>query len=256
MTTLTAIALWGTLLMTQAGDDLRIEPGKQLPQSLNVKVGDKSAPEDINVRFLLFVPKDYQAEGQKWPLMLFLHGRGECGDDLNKVKIHGPAKIVETKPDFPFVLISPQCPEPGQGLKGVRAAWEPEQLIQLIDHVAGKLNVDKDRIYITGLSMGGYGTWRFAATYPERLAAAIPICGGGEPDKWAKALAKVPIWAFHGAKDDIVPLSQSQSMVDAIKAEHGDVQLTIYPDANHNSWAATYDNPKVYDWLLEHKLKK
>jgi predicted peptidase len=118
------------------------------------------------------------------------------------------------------------------------------------------LNVDPDRIYVTGLSMGGYGTWRLAATYPERIAAAVPICGGGNAEKLAKGLSKVPIWAFHGGKDPAVPIKESQAIVDAVKAEHGDIEFTIYPDAGHDSWTETYNNPKVYDWLLAHKLHK
>jgi predicted peptidase len=100
--------------------------------------------------------------------------------------------------------------------------------------------------------MGGYGTWRLVATHPERFAAALPICGGGQPETMAKSLARVPIWAFHGAKDTVVVLSESQKMVDAVRLARGDVKLTIYPDVEHNSWARTYDNPEVYDWLLAH----
>ena len=119
--------------MAQADTDLRIEPGKQLPQTLNVKADDKGDAQDVAVRYLLFVPKDYKPKGKKWPLMLFLHGRGECStDNLDFVKMHGPPKIVETKPDFPFVLISPQSPPPE---KGVGRAWKPDELIQLVDHI-------------------------------------------------------------------------------------------------------------------------
>jgi predicted peptidase len=265
-TTLTvAIIGWGSLLMAETGD-LKIEPGKQLPQSVTVHVGDKNAERDVTLRYLLFVPKNYKANGDKWPLLLFLHGLGECSnEDLNRVKIHGPAKIVEGKPDFPFILITPQCPPPpgydplkpatlksDQVIAAVRNAWKPEELIALIDHVSGKLNVDLNRVYVTGLSMGGYGTWRLAAAYPDRFAAAVPICGGGEPDKMAKALSGVPIWAFHGAKDTTVPLTESKHMIYSIRQAGGDVRLTIYPDAAHNSWEETYNNPDVYDWLLAH----
>ena len=228
----------------------------------------KSNALPVTVRYLLFVPKDYKPVGEKWPLLLFLHGVGESSDDnLDLVKIHGPAKIVESQPDFPFVLISPQSPpppgyEPGKPLnmtseqiiKLVDHAWKPKPLIQLVDHAAGKLNIDPDRIYVTGLSMGGFGTWRLVATYPDRFAAAIPICGGGDPAELAKPLSKVPIWAFHGGKDTTVPAKQSQDLVDAVKAEHGDIRLTIYLDAGHDSSTETYNNPKVYDWLLSHKL--
>jgi predicted peptidase len=115
------------------------------------------------------------------------------------------------------------------------------------------LNIDRTRVYVTGLSMGGYGAWRLAATYPERFAAALPICGGGEPESMAKTLRRVPIWAFHGAKDAVVPLSETEDMVRAVRRAGGDVRLTVYPDVEHNSWAQTYDNPKIYDWLLQHR---
>jgi predicted peptidase len=259
----------GTFLMAHADNTINIEPGKQLPQSLTIRVGDKGDQRDVTIRYLLFVPKNYKADGEKMPLMLFLHGLGECSnEDLNRVKTHGPAKIVDGRPAFPFVLITPQCPPPpgynpdapaartsDAVIQLVRRAWKPEELIQLVDHVINKLNIDHERVYVTGLSMGGYGTWRLAAAHPERFAAAVPICGGGEPEKMAGTLSRVPIWAFHGAKDPTVPLAESQKMVDAIRHENGDVRFTVYPDVAHNSWAATYDNPEVYDWLLAHRRK-
>lgn len=266
MATLLA-ALGGILLMTQSGAPLQVEPGKQLPQSVKVHANDKPGAE-VTIRYMLFIPKSYKAEGPKLPLMLFLHGLGECSnDDLNLVKVHGPAKIVESQPDFPFVLISPQCPPPtgydpakpvrSPQLKAIiQQAWKADQLIQLIDHVASQLNVDSDRVYVTGLSMGGYGTWRLAATYPGRFAAAVPICGGGDPESMAKPLSKLPIWAFHGAKDTVVLPSESKNMVDAVRREHGNVLFTVYPNADHNSWAPTYDDPKIYDWLLSHRRTK
>ncbi len=233
--------------MTHAEGDLKFEAGKQLPQKVVLSDDQQTDAQPVTIRYLLFVPKDYKPQGEKWPLMLFLHGSGESSDDnLDLVKVHGPPKIVESKPDFPFILVSPQCPKKHE----VGHAWKPDEMMQLVDHVASKLNIDPDRIYVTGLSMGGYGTWRLAATYPDRFAAAVPICGGGDAEKLAKPLSKVPIWAFHGGKDTTVPTKQSQDIVDAVKAEHGDIQLTIYPDAGHDSWTETYNNPKVYDWLL------
>jgi predicted peptidase len=258
--------LTGAALMALSGDSIHVEPGKQLPQAVRIHAAGPH-DGDVTVRYLLFTPQGYRADGKKWPLLLFLHGLGECShDDLSRVKIHGPAKIVDSRPDFPLILVTPQCPPPTghapgkkytteEAIELVGKAWKPAELIQLVDHVAKKLNVDPARIYVTGLSMGGYGTWRLAAAYPDRFAAALPVCGGGEPDVMAKALARVPIWAFHGAKDPTVPLSESEKMVDAVKRAGGDVQLTVYPDVEHNSWAPTYDNPKVYEWLLSHQRK-
>ncbi len=252
--------------MMKSNDSINITPGKQLPQSVTVHTDEQPA-RDVAIRYMLFVPKDYHAHGQKWPLMLFLHGLGECGnDDLSRVKIHGPAKIVDSRPDFPFVVVTPQSPPPPGYKEGnkytdkqlhamVDEAWKPEQLIKLLDHVESKLNIDRQRIYVTGLSMGGYGTWRLAAAYPDRFAAAVPICGGGKPEKLAHALTRVPIWAFHGAKDTTVPLKEGQQMVDAVQRAGGDVRFTVYPEATHDSWTATYNNQQVYDWLLAHRRK-
>ncbi len=252
--------------MTTSSDSMHTEPGKQLPQSLKVHIDSKPTSGDVTLRYLLFTPKDYKADGKKWPMMLFLHGIGECSnDDISRVKIHGPAHMVESRPDFPFVVVTPQLPPPPGYVEGKKYtpeqvvalagnAWKSEELIQLIDHVAAKMNIDADRIYVTGLSMGGFGTWRLVATHPERFAAAVPICGGGEPEKMAAALSRVPIWAFHGAKDPVVPVALSRQMVDAVKRAGGDVKLTIYPEAQHNSWKETYDNQEVYNWLLAHHL--
>lgn len=240
--------------MAQSGDTIVVEPGKQLPQSVTLRADDEDGSRDVVTRYMLFVPQDYQAEGTKWPLMLFLHGLGECSDDdLSRVKIHGPAKLVESRPDFPFVVVTPQCSPPKGAMKDVPKAWKPEPLVRLLDHVMAKLNVDPTRVYVTGLSMGGFGTWRLVAAHPERFAAAVPICGGGEPKAWAASLRRVPIWAFHGARDEVVPAAKSREMVDAVHRAGGDVRLTVYPDVEHNSWAQTYDNPEIYDWLLSHR---
>jgi predicted peptidase len=195
--------------------------------------------------YLLFVPKDYDKK-EAWPLMLFLHGAGERGDNLDLVKVHGPPKIVETNKDFPFVLVSPQC-KPDRW-------WQPTELTALLDEIVAKYKIDEDRIYVTGLSMGGFGTWALAAYTPHRFAAIVPICGGGEPYR-TKVYSHVPVWAFHGGKDPVVPTQRSQEMVDALKKQGGDARLTIYPEAGHDSWTETYDNPELYQWLLQQKRK-
>lgn len=207
---------------------------------------EKTITKTLSCKYLLFLPEDYGKEQKRWPLMLFLHGAGERGDDLEKVKKHGPPKIVQTKKDFPFIVVSPQCPE--------EQWWttKTEVLINLLDDITARYDVDTERIYLTGLSMGGYGSWALASEYPDRFAAVVPICGGGNR-MMSLTLKDVPIWAFHGAKDSVVPLKESQELVDAINARGGNARLTVYPDANHDSWTQTYDNPKLYDWLLEHR---
>jgi predicted peptidase len=243
--------------MLQPVGKLAIEPGKQLPQSVTVRVQEDGAPRDYTMPYMLFTPHGYKPEGPRWPVMLFLHGLGESGhggDELERVKIHGPAKLVDSRPDFPFIVVTPQCPPPQGELKTVvPTAWKPDQLIQLLDHVLAHTHSDPTRVYVTGLSMGGYGTWRLVAAYPGRFAAAVPICGGGEPQAMAAALRRVPIWAFHGARDPVVPLKRSEEMVEAIRCAGGCVRFTVYPEVQHDSWTATYNNQDVYDWLLSHR---
>ncbi len=210
-------------------------------------LGQQTARLDTQVRvtmdYLLFLPDGYDQQ-ESWPLMLFLHGAGERGDDLKLVKKHGPPKIVETKKDFPFIVVSPQCKP--------NIWWQPMKLIALLDEIVAKYKVDEDRIYVTGLSMGGFGTWALAAQTPDRFAAVAPICGGGEP-YWARRFPPLPVWAFHGGKDFLVPPRRSEEMVEALKKFGGKPKLTVYPDAGHDSWTETYDNPELYEWLLEQK---
>jgi predicted peptidase len=204
----------------------------------------------VHLRYLLFLPEDYGADpNRRWPLILFLHGAGERGDDLELVKRHGIPKIVERQKDFPFITVSPQCP------KGSWWTAEIEALSALLDKIEESYAVDVDRIYLTGLSMGGYGTWHLAMAHPDRFAAIAPICGGGDPEK-ACVLKDVPVWVFHGAKDPVVPLEESESMVQALKACGGKVRFTIYPDAEHDSWTQTYDNPELYKWFLRHTRRR
>ncbi len=207
---------------------------------------DREIKVRAKINYLLFLPDGYAKSKEKFPLMLFLHGSGESGSELAKVKVHGPPKIVETKHDFPFILVSPQCPE-------ARRGWDPNVLNGLVDEIVEKYRVDKDRIYVTGLSMGGFGTWALAATFGDRFAAIAPICGGGNPNDAAK-LKDMPIWVFHGAKDTTVPPQRSEEMVNALKAAgNTQVKFTVYPDAGHDSWTETYNNPELYAWLLQHK---
>jgi predicted peptidase len=201
----------------------------------------------VSLRYLLFLPQAYgQDPEKKWPLILCLHGAGERGEDLALVKVHGIAKIVEHRPDFPFVCVSPQCPED---------SWWPDYtqtLKGLIDDILAQYAVDGTRLYLTGLSMGGYGTWALATRYPDLFAAIAPICGGGNPEV-APALKEVAVWAFHGEADDLVPLQASQRMVDALRVAGGDVRFTVYPGVGHDAWTQTYQDPALYDWFLQHR---
>ena len=193
-----------------------------------------------------YVPQQFQEETEL-PLLLFLHGAGERGTALEPVKKHGPPKLIDEGEDFPFVVISPQCPA-GQW-------WAQREnvlgLEKLLRQVGGGYPIDVTKIYGTGMSMGGYGVWALAAQFPELLAAIIPICGGGDPAK-AEAANKTPCWAFHGRLDDVVPPIRSQEMIAAIEKVGGDARLTVYDNVGHDSWTETYVNRDVYDWLLSH----
>jgi predicted peptidase len=198
-------------------------------------------PLQITMDYLRFLPEGYD-DSERWPLLLFLHGAGERGRDLERVKRHGPPKIVESQRDFPFIVISPQCP--------ADQFWEPCQLLVLLDEVVARYRVDPQRIYVTGMSMGGFGTWGLALLAPQRFAAIAPVCGGGQPFL-AERLVDLPVWAFHGANDPVVPFERSEEMVQALQQIGGNVRFTVYPDTGHDSWTPTYDNPELYRWLLE-----
>ncbi|MDF2720092.1 MAG: phospholipase/Carboxylesterase [Paenibacillus sp.] len=207
---------------------------------------EKEIRKNVQLNYLLHLPEQYGKQaGVKWPLIVFLHGSGERGDDIEKVKIHGIPKIAERDPSFPFIALSPQCPKDSY--------WNIEQdgVMALLDEIVTGYYVDTSRIYLSGLSMGGYGTWKLACDYPDRFAAIAPICGGGDPYR-AKALKHTPVWAFHGAKDSVVSIGESEQMVERLKAGGGNVRFTVYPDADHNSWTETYDNPELYEWMLRH----
>jgi pimeloyl-ACP methyl ester carboxylesterase len=195
--------------------------------------------------YLLSLPDGYQNDTSKrWPLMIFLHGSGESGNDLEKVKANGPPKLVAAGKKFPFIIVSPQAHLP--------EGWEPDNLYHLLLYTKQTYRVDETRIYLTGLSMGGFGTWALAIKHPEEFAAIMPICGGGDTAQ-AWRLRYVPVWCFHGALDNVVPIASDERMVNATKAYNTSVKFTVYPDANHNSWERTYNNDSVYQWLLAQK---
>jgi predicted peptidase len=200
--------------------------------------------------YLHFLPPGYTSDGsQKHPLLLYLHGSGERGndleergDDLEKLKANGPPKLAADGRTFPFVVIAPQCPA-GEW-------WSAPQLKKLVDRAIVDYHADPDRIYVTGLSMGGYGAWELVDEYPDLAAAVVPICGAGAPHD-APRVKHVPAWLFHGADDTVVSPRHSTEMHDALKAAGGDVRLTIYPDTGHDAWSRAYDTPELYEWLLK-----
>lgn len=202
--------------------------------------------------------------GRKYPLVVFLHGAGERGTDNKKQLVHGMADFAsdEIMAKYPAFVIAPQCPD---GKKWVEVDWGadshtmPEMpseslaaCFELIAFLQKSQPIDSGRIYITGLSMGGYGTWDALQRRPELFAAAVPICGGGDPAGAAK-MKDVPIWAFHGDADTAVKVQRSRAMIEAIKAAGGQPKYTEYPKVGHNSWSRTYADPDLYEWLFAQK---
>lgn len=191
--------------------------------------------------YLQYEPPGWAEEPR--PLVLFLHGAGQRGSDIEQVASEGLPREIERGKNFPFVAVSPQCPH--------ARAWVDLTacLTQLLDELVPKLHIDEHRIYLTGLSMGGFGAWKLAAATPERFAALVPICGGGDP-RWSVRLRDLPTWAFHGELDDIVSVRHTQAMVDALEVAGAPIKFTLYPDLKHDSWTRTYEDPALYDWLL------
>ncbi len=202
---------------------------------------------ELSLDYLNSIPDPPSAHSAVRPRQLFLHGAGERGSDLEQVKAHGPPKLIERGDRLPAIVVSPQCPS---------GAWWTEHLDALsllLDELIRDHNIDKDRVYVTGISMGGYGTWALAAREPKRFAAAIPICGGGNFLD-AFSLTDIPIWAFHGGQDRAVPLAESERMVETIRGRGGKlVKLTVHGEADHDSWTQTYDDPAVWEWLFSQR---
>jgi len=231
-------------------------PAQEMRDPQQARTLKRRITKTATSEYLIYLPKEYNARSKtRWPLMLFLHGAGERGTNLSKVAAHGPPKLVRQARDFPFIIVSPQCP--------ANQRWDNDVLLASLDEIEEKYNIDKGRVYLTGLSMGGYGTWSLGLTHPERFAAIAPICGGGDlivlllaDPKKVSTLKTLGVWAFHGGKDPVVPVLESERMIDGLrKIGCKDVDLTVYPEAQHDSWTETYNNPKLYDWFLGHQRK-
>lgn len=202
--------------------------------------------EQNEIAFLLALPKDTESSGTQWPLIVFLHGRGECGDDLERIRSYGLSKLIEETEDFPCIVISPQCP--------AGSDWTPliDMLVALIKRVAADHNIDRNRIYLTGLSMGGRGCWRLALAAPKCFAAIVPICGRFDAD-WADLpnLASMPMRLYHGADDSVVSVGESERIMDALSGLAENAELIIYPGVGHNAWDRAYHDPTLLTWLLK-----
>lgn len=200
----------------------------------------------FNFGYLLNLPKDYDPT-KRYPLVLFLHGAGERGEDLEKVAVHGYMKHVrEEDVDYPFIFIAPQCP-----LEKYWACYT-ESLLAFLDDMLEKLPIDRERVYLTGLSMGGTGTWMLAMAAPDRFAAIAPVCGTGIC--WnIDPLLKLPICVYHGDCDPVVPLEESVSMVRGVNRRGGNATLHILHGVAHNAWNEAYAGDTLMNWFFQHK---
>ena len=219
----------------------------------------------VTYRFQVYLPEDWRRDdGKQWPVILFLHGRGERGSEGMWQTQVGIAEAVRNHPDrWPFVIVMPQCP--------MNAHWTDAPMLKLaiaaLDQESAEFHGDLARTYLTGLSMGGYGAWELARLYPHRWAA-IAIAAGGvfwsyEPDRWqqanvlpaqyARVVGRTPVWLFHGSLDTTVLPRQSELMFDAVKANRGNIRLWIYDGVKHNCWTRAFDEPELPRWLLAYR---
>ncbi|HEX2948951.1 MAG TPA: prolyl oligopeptidase family serine peptidase [Armatimonadota bacterium] len=216
--------------------------------------------------YRLLKPKNYDAT-KKYPLVLFMHGAGERGTD-NQAQLRSSVTFFATDAimdKYPCFVIAPQCPP---DKRWVEVNWgdnahiipaepsEPMRLtLLLLDTIQKEFNIDKQRLYVTGLSMGGFGTWDIIARHPNMFAAAIPVCGGGD-EHTAAAIKKIPIWAFHGDQDNVVKTIRSRHMIEALQQAGGQPKYTEFLGVGHNAWTFAYCNTDVYTWLFAQHRKK
>jgi predicted peptidase len=202
-------------------------------------------------KYMLFVPDAYKEDGDKaFPIILFLHGSGETGTDGKKQAGTGLGNAIrkdeKTGGHFPFFVVFPQSQEKTWGAN----SKDGQRAVAILDEVEKEFKIDEKRQYLTGLSMGGFGTWSLAEKYPDRWAAIAPCCGGGNPAK-AKDIKDVPCWAFHGEADKTVAVEKSRQMIAALKEAGGKPKFTQYPGVDHNCWDRAYGTLELFKWLLE-----
>jgi predicted peptidase len=209
--------------------------------------------KDGDSKYVVFVPHDYKGD-KEFPLILFLHGAGERGDDGEAPVKQGIGNAVKFKggeKTFKFFVIFPQCSKKGTWKAG---GPDADRALAILDEVQKAYKIDSKRIYLTGLSLGGFGTFSLAAADPERWAAIVPVCGGGDTSTASK-IKDIPCWCFHGDADKAVPVQRSRDMIDAIKKAGGNPRYSEFPYVGHNSWDPAYVTPELYPWLLAQKRK-
>ena len=198
------------------------------------------------IDYVMCFPDDYSPD-KKYPLLIYLHGAGSRGGDISIVSdaVTGPIGEINRGHKLPFIIAAPQC--------NAKMWFEiSETVLGFIDMVAARPDVDRTRVYLSGTSMGGYACWYFAMFRADLFAAILPVCGGGLP-AFASYLKGLPVWAHHGALDNVVAVNESLAMVRQLRRLGSEVRLTIYPDREHDSWVPAFADPEVYTWLLTHR---
>ena len=205
--------------------------------------------ERKKISYLIFKPNSYYIGNTKnLPLVLFLHGRGERGNDLELVKRQAlPKMIAEGNTEFPFILIAPQLPESEE-------EWYTKDLISLVEEMESEYSIDENRIYLTGISLGGNGVWKLATEFPNKFAAVVPISGWGDTSRICR-LRDSNVWAFHGAKDTLILPERTLEIVERLQYCNPNVKSTLYPNAKHDAWTETYKNPEFMKWFLNQRKK-
>lgn len=205
--------------------------------------------EGEKIQYLLIFPAAYSKTTTQWPLILFLHGSSGRGSDLKLVENYGPPFIAKEQLNFPFVVLAPQCPA------GEDWTSRSDLLAALLDDVLKKYRIHQDKVYLTGTSMGGNGTWQLACQHPEYFAAIAPLASSPKiPETWDARLLSLPIWAFHGEKDPTCPLQDEEAMISAVRMQGGTPRFTVLPDQGHYI-TAVYKDQGVYDWFLANTRK-
>jgi predicted peptidase len=202
------------------------------------------------MKYYLYFPKGYEEEkNDKFPLLLFLHGGGESGGELEELKTNGPPKLLAEGKEFPFLILAPQNPHK-------KKWWNTRAVMQLLDTIIATNRVDTDRIYLTGLSRGGGAAWELAVQYPDKFAALAVVCGM-TPVPYASWINKnMPIWVFHGTEDKSIPISESEDMVKRLEEMGYDVTFTRYEGVGHNAWVKAYTTEELYTWFMKQKRIK
>jgi predicted peptidase len=230
-----------------------------LPQEAQTNTFDEKTfvnARNERMRYLLFVPKDYDKQ-KKYPLVLWLHGGGSVGDDLQLLLRYGDKHGVRyfARPDnqskYPSIIVAPQCPQNKSwgDPNSEQPTTEMRLVLEILEKVQADYSIDGRRLYVTGISLGGYGTWDIIGRHPEMFAAAVPICGGGKTSK-ASLMVKTAIWAFHGAQDEVVNVSESRKMIMAIRDAGGKPKYTEYNGVGHNSWERAFTEQDLLPWMF------